>query len=75
MCATTSIALASRLFAGLKSVMSPVDAGIATDGQAVRVVMMPAVVNSPSVLQPSKAIETSAGIAALGLITNIDPQT
>jgi hypothetical protein len=40
-CATTSIALASRLLGGLNRVMSPVAAGIATVGQAVRVVRMP----------------------------------
>jgi hypothetical protein len=75
MCATTSIALASRLPAGLNKVMSPVAAGIATDGQAVRVAVMPLVVISPSDAQPSSASDKRTGIAALGLITNIGPQT
>jgi hypothetical protein len=40
--ALTSIALASRLSAGLKIVMSPVPAGMPTCGQAERIAVMPA---------------------------------
>ena len=75
MLATTSIALASRLVAGLKRVMSPVPAGMATVGQAERVVMTPRLVSSPSRLHPRSASDRRAGRATLGLITNIDPRT
>jgi hypothetical protein len=50
-------------------------AGMPTAGQADLTVRTPAVDSSPSRLQPSKASETSAATATLGLITKVDPQT
>src|SRR5690349_14928817 len=70
MLATTSIALASRLLAGLNKVMSPVAAGIATAGQAERVAVMPTSVIWPFGLeQATRARGISAAMAALDLNT------
>src|SRR5687767_3992161 len=70
MLATTSIAAESRLLAGLKRVMSPVEAGMATAGQAERVAVMPVSVIWPfGVEQAARAIGISAARAALDLNT------
>src|SRR3954471_9135189 len=70
MFATTSIALASRLFSGLNKVMSPVAAGIATAGQADRVAVTPVSVIWPfGVEQAMRLSGRNAAKAALDLNT------
>jgi len=67
--ATTSIADEARLVAGLNIVTSPVEAGIATAGHALRVIAMPPVSSmSPSFAHPDKTASTT-NVAAIREVT------